>query len=194
MSHAALSVLIPAAGASSRLGQPKQLLEHRGKTLIHNAVELAQSLAPREIIVVTGAASTQVETALKQLPVRCVHNPDWSTGMGASIALGAGAIDPESNGLLILLCDQWRIQSADLLKLADTWQASPGHIVCAKAKGHLMPPVIFPRVFFDELRQLRKDRGANSLLKNNSDLLYSVQMDNAYSDLDTPAQLQDLEQ
>ena len=194
MSHSALSVLIPAAGASNRLGQPKQLLEHKGKPLIQNAVNLAQSLSPREIIVVTGAAATRVEAALEQLPVRCIHNPDWSTGMGGSIALGAGAVSPDSSGLLILLCDQWRIQSADLLKLADTWQASPGHIVCAQAEGHLMPPVIFPPVFFDELRQLREDRGARKLLKKNPDQLYSIQMDNAYSDLDTPAQLQDLEQ
>ena len=85
------------------------------------------------------------------------------------------------------------IQSGDLLKLADTWQASPEHIVCAQARGHLMPPVIFSQEFFDELQQLREDRGARSLLKNNPDQLYSIQMDNAYSDLDTPAQLQDLE-
>jgi molybdenum cofactor cytidylyltransferase len=194
MSLASLSVLIPAAGASSRLGQPKQLLEHKGKPLIHRAVQLAQSLSPREIIVVTGAAATRVEAALKQLPVRCVHNPEWSTGMGGSIALGAGAVNPESSGLLILLCDQWRIQREDLVKLAGKWHASPEQIVCAMARGRLMPPVIFPPVFFDELRQLREDRGAHSLLKNNPDQLYSMQMDNAYSDLDTPAQLQDLEQ
>ena len=193
MSHASLSVLIPAAGASNRLGQPKQLVEHGGKPLIRHAVGLARSLEPREIIVVTGAAAEQVETAIDQLPVRRVHNPNWSDGMGTSIALGAAAIDVESSGLMILLCDQWRLRSSNLLALADAWQASPGLIVCAKAGDHLMPPVIFPPAFFGKLRQLRGDRGAHSLLKKNSHLLYSIQMDNAASDLDTRSQLQHME-
>jgi CTP:molybdopterin cytidylyltransferase MocA len=193
MSHSTLSILIPAAGASERLGQAKQLVQHQGTSLLQNAVNTAHSIDPLEIIVVTGANANAVKETVTHTPVRWVHNPDWSTGMGGSIALGAVAISPASTGLMILLCDQWRIQTIDLQKLAEAWQSDPERIVCARAEGINMPPVIFPVACFSELRQLQGPGGARGLIDKNSDLLYSMQTENAVFDLDTRVQLKNLE-
>ena len=193
MSFPSLSVLIPAAGASKRLGQAKQLVKHKGTTLIQNAVNTAFSLNPREIIVVTGANAKAVKNAVLQPPVNWIHNPNWPDGMGGSIALGAMALSPESTGLMVLLCDQWKIQVSDLQLLAQTWQSDPERIVCASAEGINMPPVIFPLSCFNELEELRGGKGARTIIDNNSFLLDSIRIENAVIDLDTLAQLKNLE-
>lgn len=189
MSHPELSILIPAAGASERLGQAKQLVNFRGTSLIQNAVDTAFSLDPREIIVVTGANAEAVKDAVLQPRVNWIHNPHWSSGMGGSIALGAATISPESTGLMILLCDQWRIQTSDLQALAETWMCDPQCIVCAKAAGINMPPVIFPASYFNQLTKLEGSQGARNLLVNHPESLTAVPIKNAAIDLDTQSQL-----
>jgi len=192
MSHPQLCILIPAAGASERLGQAKQLVYYKTGTLIQNAVNTAHSIAPREIIVVTGANAKAVQNAVQHKGVRWVHNPHWSTGMGSSIALGARSISPESIGVLILLCDQWRLQTSDLRLLAEKWLTQPERIVCAQVAGQNMPPVIFPASCFDRLRTLEGASGARSLLKDHPEILTPVRLENAIFDLDTPSQLNQL--
>jgi len=189
MSLLKLSILIPAAGVSKRLGQAKQLVKHKGKPLIQNAVNTAFSLAPHEIMVITGANAEAVKDAVSQPPVHWIHNPHWAAGMGGSIALGAAAISPESTGLMILLCDQWKIQAQDLQALTEVWLSSPESIVCAKAGSINMPPVIFPASCFDQLRELEGNQGARSLLVNHPELLTAVSVKNAAIDLDTQTQL-----
>lgn len=192
MSYPALSILIPAAGASERLGQAKQLVEYQGKSLIQNAVNSAHLLNPNEILVITGADEQLIRNAVQQPPVRWINNPNWDAGMGGSIALGATAISPECKGLMILLCDQWRINTQNLQELADTWQSDPQRIVVAQAQGHYMPPVIFPSSCFAELSGMQGKQGARSLFKAHHELLKAVPMDNAAFDLDTKNQLDEL--
>ena len=193
MKHPSLSVLIPAAGASERLGQAKQLIEYKGRSLLQNAVDAADSLSPLEIIVVTGAHATAVRETLQDASVKWVDNPRWSAGMGGSIAAGTTAINSEATGLMILLCDQWRIQPRDLQKLAQTWQSDPSRIVVAEAEGHYMPPVIFPSVCFEQLQTLQGHEGARSLFKAFPERLTAVPIQNAAFDLDTQSQLDDLQ-
>ncbi len=190
MNRSKLSVLIPAAGASTRLGQVKQLVLFKRDSLISNAVNTAYSVAPREIIVVTGAHSKVVRNAVQHPSVRWINNPLWSTGLGGSVAVGSAAISPESTGLMILLCDQWCINTQDIEKLVNTWQSAPERIVVAQANGRYMPPVIFPSIFFTDLQELKGDQGARSLFKTHLDLISVVPMKNASFDLDTPAHLE----
>jgi molybdenum cofactor cytidylyltransferase len=192
LKHPSLSILIPAAGASERLGQAKQLVQYKGLSLLQNAVDVADSLSPLEIIVVTGSRATAIEDTLQDASVKWVHNPQWTTGMGGSIAMGATAINPESTGLMILLSDQWRIQTQDLQKLAQTWQSDPSRIVAAEAEGHYMPPVIFPSDCFDQLQALKGHEGARSLFKAFPEQLTAVPIPNAAYDLDTQDQLDKL--
>ena len=192
MSYPQLSILIPAAGVSRRLGQPKQLLRYRNKTLIQHAVETAHSITPREIIVVTGANAEAVKDTIQTVPVCWIHNPNWSAGMGGSIATGAAGINPESRGVMILLCDQWRLQTTDLQDLAEKWQSDPKRIVCAEADGELLPPVIFPASCFGNLQALHGDSGARNILQDHPELLTTVPSKNAAYDLDTPSQLNQL--
>ena len=193
MSLPQLSVLIPAAGASARLGQPKQLVRYKAVSLIQNAVNIAQSISPGEIIVVTGANAEAVKTAVSQTTVRWAHNPRWSEGMGSSIAAGAAMLSQRPRAVMILLCDQWRIQTSDLKMLAEVWQASPERIVCAQARDKNMPPVIFPASLFSRLKMLKGDSGARHILENYAGMLTPVATENAAWDLDLESQLQHLD-
>ena len=189
MSYPSLSILIAAAGASERLGRAKQLVQYKGNSLLQNAVKTAHSVAPREIIVVTGAHSAAVRIAVQHPSVRWVDNPHWSEGIGGSIAIGSAAINPESTGLMILLCDQWRVSAQDLDLLVKTWRCTPERIAVAEAEGHYMPPVIFPSRCFDRLRELKGDQGARKLFKMHPELITAIPMKNAAFDLDTKVQL-----
>jgi len=186
------SVLIPAAGASRRLGQAKQLLRYGAQTLIQHTIDTAASCAPGEIIVITGACADDVRHAAQNAPVRWVHNERWQDGLGSSIAKGAAEIGPGSSGVLILLCDQWRIQPGDLQTLVSRWRSSPERIVAAQAGGHYTPPIIFPSSWFDNLRTLTGERGARGLLASHPGLVTPVALENAAYDLDSPAHLEQL--
>lgn len=189
MNHSQLSILIPAAGASERLGQPKQLVRFKSKALIQNAVNTAHSIAPGEIIVVTGANAPAIKDAVKHGQVRWVHNSNWKAGMGSSIGAGAADISHASCAVMILLCDQWRLETSDLRLMAETWQSNPERIICARANKQNMPPVIFPICFLGELQALEGENGARDILKDKPEMLIPVPLKNAQFDLDTTAGL-----
>ncbi len=187
--HPNLSILIPAAGGSHRLGQSKQLVQFKSGTLIQNAVNIAESITPQEIIVVTGANAKAVKDTVHQTTVRWVHNPYWSNGMGSSIAAGMSGIAAESSAVMILLCDQWRLHTSDLRALTNAWRENPARIYCAQTEGENMPPVIFPACHFEELRELDGKKGARSILEKHPGILTPVTLQNAAFDLDTQAHL-----
>jgi len=189
MNHSQLSILIPAAGASKRLGQTKQLVQYKSVTLIQNAVNIASSINPCEVIVITGYEASAVKNAVEHTPVHWVHNSNWSDGMGSSIAAGAAAISHTSCAVMILLCDQWRLQTSDLRLMAETWQSNRERIICARANKQNMPPVIFPISFLGQLQALEGENGARDLLGGKSGMLIPVSLKNASFDLDTTAGL-----
>ena len=187
-----LSVVILAAGASQRLGQPKQLVQYRGKSLIQRAIQSAESLSPHEILVITGADSQAVQAEVEHTNAGCVYNPDWSNGMGTSIAKGAQSVDDKSQGVMVLLCDQWRILPEDLQLLVEKWCSAPGQIICSATKDRCGPPVIFPASCLTELSALTGSHGAHSIIDRHRDLVSRVTIKNAAFDLDTPLQLKAL--
>jgi molybdenum cofactor cytidylyltransferase len=189
MAKPAFSVLIPAAGASVRLGQAKQLLQYRGKPLLAHILDVASATGPLEIIVVTGANAELVRKSISHPLVRWVNNQKWAEGMGASIAQGAAAVNGEADGVLIMLCDQYRVEPGDLQTLVDAWRAAPGHIVASETAGRLMPPVIFPVSLLGALKNLAGDTGAHRLLQDHLGLLTTIAMDSAAFDVDTHEQL-----
>lgn len=194
MAQPAFSVLIPAAGASARLGQAKQLLQYRGKPLLAHILDVVSATDPLEIIVVTGANAEMVRETVQHPAVRWVHNPAWVEGMGTSIALGAAAVSAEADGVLVMLCDQYRVETGDLQALVDTWRSVPEHIVASEARGRCMPPVMFPASLFGALKNLAGDTGAHRLLEGHSELLTTVSMDSAVFDVDTREQLLQMQQ
>ena len=106
----AVAAVILAAGASSRLGRPKQLLTLNGRSLLRRTVEAATNAGCAPILVVLGAHAGQLtgETGALSSPVRVVINENWAEGMGTSLAAGVAALEaaaPTVRAVVVLLCD-----------------------------------------------------------------------------------------
>ena len=192
-----LGAVLLAAGGSSRLGQAKQLVQLDGESLVLRGARSLLELGPAKVIVVTGAASQAVSDQLSSVPVQLVHNPEWSMGMGRSIAAGLAHMPPTIEGVLIMLCDQWRVEYSDLNDLAKLWLSDISRIATASWNDSETrvygPPAIFPRKYFRQLVCLKEDKGARSIIQQNKQQLLSILLENAAMDLDVPADLQQLD-
>lgn len=180
---AELGALLLAAGGSSRLGRSKQLLKFRGRTLVRHSAELLLGLTDH-VVVVTGAQAREVGAELEDLEVNTLVNRRWREGIGTSIALGVQDLPTSLDGLLLLLCDQYRVGTEDLERLSASWRDNPKRIFAAKWGGAFGPPVIFPRQFFRQLGRLSGDLGARRLLVEQRASVRFFDLDNAAYDVD----------
>ena len=176
----AFGVLVLAAGGSSRLGRPKQLLPYLDGTLVEHAVRTALLSGAAEVVVVVGAERERVREALKGLDVRIVVNEDWRDGMGGSISLGIKALGEEIEKAVVALGDQPRITPEHLRRLAE--RARP--VAASAYAGVLGAPAAFARSEFDRLVALTGEVGARSLLREGE--IAPVAFDSANVDVDTP--------
>jgi CTP:molybdopterin cytidylyltransferase MocA len=194
--HPSLAVLLLAAGPSSRLGRPKQLVEVGGECLVARSARLALGLQPVNVTVVSGCEADRVGEELEGLPVNIVFNRNWADGMGASINCGARSMAMGVAGVLLMVCDQWRLEAADLERLVAAWAADPARIYVASWKEGAAfvsgPPVIFPGRLLSELKSMQEQRGARQLIDRHIDIVEFVEMDNAAFDLDRPEDLEQL--
>ena len=189
MNHPHLGAVLLAAGASRRLGYPKQLLEWEGEALVTRQARLLLAMQPACVVVVTGFAREEVERTLAGLDVQLVHNARWEDGMGASLACGVGAMPERVRGALLMLCDLWKVTGPDLDLLASTWQSDPQKAATAAWDGQSGPPVIFPRALFQKLGRLRGEQGARTVLRGFAGGLLKVDLPNAAFDLDVESDL-----
>ena len=182
-----LAALVLAAGSSSRLGQPKQLLRLRGEPLLLRACRMASAVADVEVIVVLGAGALRLRSLLqrRRLEITIVHNASWSKGMAGSLRSGLAAVPRGTSGLLISLVDQPGIRSADLLRLVGHWRRRPGRPAAAYYQGSAGVPAVIPRRLFGALRAIEGDKGARQILGRAGDVSL-LAMPAAAVDIDTP--------
>lgn len=189
-----LRAVLLAAGPSSRLGQPKQLVTISGETLVRRCTRLLLALGLEEIAVVSGCGFEAVECEVSDLPVEIIRNHDWQKGMGASISRGVRRSGKGVAGVLIMVCDQWRLEKSDLNHLISTWFSDISRIFTAcwnEGEAFVSgPPVIFPRTLIPELISVNPKRGARQVIDRNMDIVEFVRLDNARFDLDHPADLE----
>ena len=187
-----LAALVLAAGASARLGQPKQLVAFEGEPLVTRAVRRAREAGAETVFVVVGAGYQVITDALSTLepPARILLNRRWQEGMSTSIALGAHAAEREgAHDLLVLACDQVHVTAEHLLALRAASRRE--HVVASSYAGRRGVPALFPEFAFHALQQLTGDRGARDLLAH-EDVL-AIPLEGGEFDIDTPHDLQRLQ-
>ena len=186
--------MLLAAGGSRRLGQPKQLVRHRGRALLLHAVAAARGALPgAPVIVVIGACALRVRAVLKRARCRAlvVANPRWQEGMATSLRVGLAAAPRTARAALVLLVDQPHVGAAQVARLLRAWRRRPGLTAAARYDNRLGVPAVLPRRRWRALKALRGDQGARALLRGGEPSTL-VDMPEAALDIDTPADLRGL--
>lgn len=165
--------VILAAGASKRMGEPKQLLKWGNSTLLEHAIHTVLKFNSQEVIVVLGADFEVVKNKISDYPITVLNNTSWEMGLGKSIAFALEYIrksKPQVDSVLITLADQPLIDTDFLNRLFDKFNRNNNSIVATSYKnGKYGVPVIFNKNYFEELALLKDDNGAKILLKKNID-------------------------
>jgi molybdenum cofactor cytidylyltransferase len=192
-----VAAIVLAAGASRRLGQPKQLLTFKGETLLARSIRLANEAGAGPVLVVLGAHRERIRAAVSLDDMGIAINEEWEQGIASSIHAGLnrlGAIADDAQGVLILSCDQPRLTAEHMRQLIDSFysQAEPCIVASAYA-GVLGIPAVFPRIAFSHLLALSGDKGARALLMQPPCRLIPLPFEGGEIDIDRPGDLRELE-
>ncbi|MEO8860509.1 MAG: nucleotidyltransferase family protein [Ginsengibacter sp.] len=182
------AIIILAAGSSGRLGQPKQLISFKGKSLLRHAVDEALQTSLQPIITVTGAHDDAVIKTLDETKVNIMKNLNWEEGISSSIRCGLNAlqeISPITDGVIFMVCDQPYVTHYLLKYLLKEQQKSSLPIVASSYENILGTPVLFHKSFFSQLMELTGDTGAKKILKHYPQKATSIPFPKGKIDIDT---------
>ena len=158
--------VVLAAGRSSRLGRPKQLLPLGGEALLRHTLRATLASSLDEVVVVLGHEADAVRAAIADLPVRSVFNPDFARGQSTSVRAGLEALSPETEAAVFLLGDQPGIDPDLITALIAAWRASDAPVVAPRYTDGVGNPVLFDRRVFPNLLTLEGDQGAKPIVRD----------------------------
>ena len=184
-----IGLIILAAGASVRMGKPKQSLEFNGETLLQRAVQTAHETECRPIIVVLGAQADNLKNEIKDFDVQIAENADWKKGMGSSIKTGLEKIleiNSQINGVLIMVCDQPFVSVELVNQIVETHRKTGSLITASKYSETLGVPALFDRRIFPQLLSLENEGGAKKIIKQFQNETAFVSFEEGKFDVDTP--------
>lgn len=188
-----VAAVLLAAGRSTRMGAVnKMLAEIGGKSLVRIAAEQALASRAQPVIVVTGHQREKVEAALKGLPLRLVHNPNFSEGLGTSLKTGIASVPQEADAAIVCLADMPQVDAALMDRLIAAFDPERGALVVVPSiDGRRGNPVVWSRRFFHDLMSIQGDVGARHLIGNYTEAVIEVPVsgDAALTDVDTPESL-----
>lgn len=193
-----VAAIVLAAGASRRLGQPKQLLMHGGETLLMRAVRLANQAGATPVLTILGANIEAIRDSVGLVPNSIpVINDKWEQGISTSIYAGLKSLNevaPNAPGALILSCDQPRLGADHQRTLIQTFLAQSEPTIVASTYSDVVGiPAVFPRLAFPHLLALRGDKGARALLIDPPCPLIAIPFPGGEVDIDRPEDLKQLE-
>lgn len=186
---ATVGAVVLAAGASTRMGRPKQTLLFQGETLLRRAVIAALGAGCRPVVVVTGAHVEVTREELRGLDVREALNERWETGMASSVRAGLAALleeDERTSAVVLLLCDQPYVTPEHVASLVAAHRATGRAVVASEYGGGYGVPALFARTLFEDLAQLEGGAGAKQVIKRHAAEAHFLPFPEGAFDVDTP--------
>lgn len=172
-----ISGILLAAGLSSRMGEPKQLLPFGESTIVETVVDSMLGAKFNEVIVVVGHRASEIREQLGTRPVSTVFNPNYREGMLTSAQTGIRGLQ-ESDAFALMLVDQPFITSALIDRVVDAYVQTDQGIALPSynyKRGH---PVVFHQRYAGEILALGTDSGGvRTLFKKYSDDIHYVTVD-----------------
>jgi molybdenum cofactor cytidylyltransferase len=185
-----IGAVILAAGESTRLGRPKQLLTIRGKTLVRSAVDAAKNAGCAPIIVIVGTDQNLTDAIARDLSdtnAGLLENKEWRRGIGTSVRAGMTAIAryEEVGAVLLLVCDQPFVSGDVIRRLISMKEKTNCVIVASFYSDTLGVPALFDRTCFDELLSLSDPEGAKAIILRDPIRVATVAFPKGAVDIDT---------
>jgi molybdenum cofactor cytidylyltransferase len=189
--HHRTAGIVLAGGGSTRFGEPKQLLDWKGKTLLEHTVQTGLSAGLTPIIVVTGSNHESISSIIPE-DVKVKHNPDWQQGQSTSVKVGVKSLSEDVGGVVFLLVDQPLIPPELILTLRQAHARNQADIICPDAGDRPGNPVLFDRRVFKDLIQLEGDQGGKVLFNRYSPYFINWNDPTVQIDIDSPEDYQRL--
>ncbi|MFN2475069.1 MAG: NTP transferase domain-containing protein, partial [Chthoniobacterales bacterium] len=184
-----IAALVLAAGSSSRMRKPKQLLRVGSRSLLRRSAEAATASDVTATVIVIGAEAQAMRKELEGLPLKILENARWTEGVGTSISAGINWLADQSEpveGVVIMVCDQPHVSAATINRLIATHSVTGKSIVASGYSGTLGVPALFAREHFDHLKSLPPERGAKRLILSHRETVAVVKFEDGAVDLDRP--------
>ncbi|MCB4808257.1 nucleotidyltransferase family protein [Tamlana sp. 62-3] len=184
-----IAVVVLAAGASTRMGEPKQLLPWKNSTLIAHTIETVLQVNCKNVYVVLGANFDLISSEIKDYPISILNNELWHEGLGTSIAFSINFIlnsDINIDAVLFVLADQPFIDSDYINKMITGYNVDNKSIVATYySDKKIGVPVLFDKLYFKYLKRLQGDEGAKHIIKDHEYAIKTLIPPNKNVDLDT---------
>jgi len=172
------------------LGRPKQLLMHQGRTLLGRAADIALASGCDPVVVVIAPGADEVARAVIDLPVTCVVNEAWQSGIGTSIRAGVSRVkQADCDAVVIMLCDQPLVTCKLIQQLTNGRGKAADAISACYYDDSLGVPALFGSALFDDLLSLPDTSGAKALILRHHDRVTKIPFPEAAVDIDTPDDL-----
>jgi molybdenum cofactor cytidylyltransferase len=189
------SVIILAAGSSSRLGQSKQMIEVEGVPLLLKSTLTALDANYEHVVVVLGAHANMHKKTIAHLPVEIITHEEWEKGMGSSLKTGLQHIiesRPGTHSVVVMVCDQPRLTSNHLSTLRDVYNNTSSKIVASRYENTIGVPALFDRTLFAELLDIKDTQGAKVVIERHAASVNTIEWAEGILDIDTPEDLKSL--
>lgn len=188
-------IIIMAAGASSRLGRPKQLEIVKGKMLLQHILDEVNKLENVSAVLILGANGETIKNNVDAAGIPYLIHQAWKDGMSSSMKAGLRYLlsnEPNFDQVILLVCDQPFVNADLLTKLIEQKAASEKGIICCAYADTLGVPVLFDQKYFDALLALNSREGAKKLILQNMEDVFTVSFPKGEIDMDTEADLEGL--
>ncbi|CAL2064016.1 nucleotidyltransferase family protein [Tenacibaculum sp. 190524A05c] len=188
-----VATLVLAAGKSTRMGSPKQLLKLGNTTLLGKVIESVCSIPNNSVFCVLGANADLIEKSIESYDITTVRNKNYDQGLSSSIIAGIQHVSElDVDLVLIVLGDQPKIESEYLKLMIQLALEKKDSIITSRYQKRNGVPAIFPKKYFKNLLNLQGDKGASKLLNSEEFPIYVINESVDLVDIDTQDDYQNL--
>lgn len=187
-----IAVLVLAAGKSSRMKSIKQLEKIENKTLLDITLQKAKKLYSSTVYCVLGANADKIKAEINTSNIHFINNQNFEKGLSSSIVSGINYFKENKlnlDGVLVLLADQPAIEIVYLKTMINLFKQNPSKIIASNYDTNFGVPVIFPKIFFNNLLLIEADKGAKEFINNHKNDVICPTRKTIFFDIDTKEDL-----
>lgn len=187
-----IAILLLAAGSSSRLGHPKQLVQINGQPLLQKMAETSLATGCCPVVIVLGAYFEKIKPVVEKLPIHILENKNWESGMGSTISCGMNFLNnnyPDLKAVVLLVCDQYYLAEKNITELIRVFEKTNQKIIASKYGKTVGVPALFSKQLFSDLLKLNGPSGAKKIIQKYAEELAIIEFSEGVFDLDTEEDL-----